>query len=655
MEFNIDLKELSTRESERVEWKENGDDIHITSKIVKTISAFANDIANFGGGYVVCGAKEIKDAYGFPKLQYTGLSANKFKEIEGKVTQHCRDNVSPPIAPLVYELPNPTDETTRVLVFVVLATTDAHIYRDGTTSQYYVRISRETREARNGILTQLLIKKQKLEYFDKRVNLKTTEADIDVLLFRDSMQEMGLLTPEKSLEDYFSDTEQIAELVAPLFVRTGLDNILRPRNFTLLLFGKKASITTLFSDAHTVLSIYKGVDRSEPTAERYILTGTIIEQARKIIELLNTQAYTAFDKTSNKPNQVKYPMRALQEAVINAIVHRDYEIPEPIRITVFADRIEIKSPGTLHWGVDREKFLLGKASPKWRNQSFAYLFNKLQLAQSEGQGIPTIIRTMREEGCPEPIFEIETESLGCILPAHPRHQIIREQQEIQDKIILEKYEEAKQQVVKLLDKDLYNFRTLDLYCEVIYKLKRPQELFKFIEDKRLDFYNINPNTLINIAEALSLEKDSFPYQNLANRALSTALTGKVEESQIIKAVVNMKKIGEAEDVVKLVSNAMAKYPNLANNSTLLEKRATSKMDLAKKCINTGKDSKSNPKTKARAWEICRQLLDEAETDLQMAINTADNSNEKFFIESHIKFIETMKQISRKPTGNFRSN
>ena len=428
MYFNIDLNELSLRESERVEWKENGDDIDVVKKIVKTISAFANDISNFGGGYVVCGAKEIKDDYGFPKVQYKGLTANKLKEIEGKVTQHCRDYIHPALSPIIEEIINPEDSSTRILVFVILASPDAHIYRDGQTSTYYVRISRETREAKNGILTQLLIKKQKIEYFDKRVNNTATEADIDVLLFRDSMQEMGLLFPEKSLADYFSDREQIAELITPLFVRTGLDNILRPRNFTLLMFGKKASITALFTEAYTVLSIYRGIDRSESTAERYIFTGSIIEQAKKSIELLNSQIYTAFDKNSNKPNQVKYPIRALQEAVINAIVHRDYEIPEPIRITVFTNRIEIQSPGALHWGVDREKFLQGRASPKWRNQSFAYLFNKLQLAQSEGQGIPTIIRTMKEEGCPAPIFEIESESLTCILPANPRHQLIRESQ-----------------------------------------------------------------------------------------------------------------------------------------------------------------------------------------------------------------------------------
>jgi len=68
--------------------------------------------------------------------------------------------------------------------------------------------------------------------------------------------------------------------------------------------------------------------------------------------------------------------------------------------------------------VDKKKFKTGKASPKWRNQSFAYLFNKLGLSQSEGQGIPTIIRAMKEEGCPAPIFEIGKESVTCILKAN---------------------------------------------------------------------------------------------------------------------------------------------------------------------------------------------------------------------------------------------
>jgi len=136
MSFKIDLKELSVRKRERVEWKENGDDINIVKEIVKTISAFANDISNFGGGYVVCGAREIKDEYGFPKVKYTRLSANKLKEIEGKVSRHCLDCVSPSLSPIVEEIENPENKETRILVFVILASAEAHTYRDGLTANY---------------------------------------------------------------------------------------------------------------------------------------------------------------------------------------------------------------------------------------------------------------------------------------------------------------------------------------------------------------------------------------------------------------------------------------------------------------------------------------------------------------------------------------
>jgi predicted HTH transcriptional regulator len=195
MRFNIDLKELSTRESETVEWKENGDDSDVVKSIVRTISAFSNDIANFGGGYVVCGAKETKDQFGFQKVIYTGLSAGKLKEIEGKVLQHCRDYVSPSISPIVEVINNPQDESTKILVFIVVVSPEAHTYRDEKTTGYYVRIGRETREARNGILRQLLAGKQKTVPFDKSPNYNTDESDIDVLFFRDCMKVMKLIQP----------------------------------------------------------------------------------------------------------------------------------------------------------------------------------------------------------------------------------------------------------------------------------------------------------------------------------------------------------------------------------------------------------------------------------------------------------------------------
>ena len=72
-------------------------------------------------------------------------------------------------------------------------------------------------------------------------------------------------------------------------------------------------------------------------------------------------------------------------------------------------------------GIDFETFSQGRAPAKWRNQCLAWFLNRLPLAQAVGQGIQTILRTMREEGCPPPIFEANQAHVICTLPAHPRH------------------------------------------------------------------------------------------------------------------------------------------------------------------------------------------------------------------------------------------
>ena len=403
---------------------------------MKTAVAFANDFSNLGGGYIICGAKESKDEHGFQKLIQTGLTSSRLKEVESKTLADLRKKAFPPIIATTEEIPVTDDK--RILIIIVPATGNAHNYRaDGKdSSTYYIRIGRETREAKNGILRELLVKKNQIEPWDRRINTIATTDDIDLLSLREYLKEMSLWDNGKALEDYLSATERLSSFVPPLAAKEPLTDILRPRNFSLLLFSNEP--LKFFLGAFTIVSIYKGVDRSELTSERHQITGSVVEQAKKAIQILNTETYTAFDKRDNIPNQQKYPIRALQEAVINSIVHRDYEIDQPARITVFSDRIEIYSPGSLPRAIDKEKFKVGKATPYWRNQSLAYFFNKMQLAQAEGQGIPTILRTMKEEGCPDPTFEIEEESVTCILPAHPRHTLIKNLHDIENNMNVKK-------------------------------------------------------------------------------------------------------------------------------------------------------------------------------------------------------------------------
>ncbi|MGL4941711.1 MAG: ATP-binding protein [Thermoguttaceae bacterium] len=418
----VDLNTLARRESEHVEWKENVADI---GDVVKTAVALANDFSNIGGGYIVCGAKEMKDEHGFQKLVRVGLTAERLKEVENKVLSTLREHVTPPITPLVEEIPIENDPSRRILVFVVVTSKSIHSWKSKPNENgvYYYRVGRETRVANNGVLREMLAQKGDVEPWDYQENRIGTIADIDLVIMRDTLQELGIWKEESVIDDFLSSTAPIFALLPPFFVREPLTDILRPRNFTLLLFSKM--VTKFFYGGYTFLSVYHGTDRSEPYAMRHEIIGNVISQARRCIELLANETYTIFDKESKNPNQNKYPLRAVEEAVVNAIVHRDYTSVHPTRITVFSDRIEIASPGAMLRPVDRNSFLQGHAAPHWRNQSLAYFFNKLRLSQGEGQGIATILRTMHAAGCPAPQFDFGTESVTCTLPANPRYKLVQ--------------------------------------------------------------------------------------------------------------------------------------------------------------------------------------------------------------------------------------
>lgn len=641
---HVDLQELSQRESERVEWKRQ---VASVEQLVQTAVAFANDFSNLGGGYIVCGAEETKDAAGFQKVDFVGLPASRIREIEGKLLADCRQNVDPPIVPFVEELPL-DDPERRILVFVVPATDNAHSYRSSgkDASTYYIRIGRETREARNGLLRELLVRKKALDPWDRRANAEASLNDVDLLTLRDYLQRMGLWDPKKPVEDYLSPDQSLSVFVPPLTGRRKLTEELLPRNFTLLLFCSRA--TRFFPGAYSIFSVYPGLDRSEPVAEKVEITGTVIEQAWRLIDRLNTESYTAFDKTSPQPNLQKYPSRALQESVVNALVHRDYESDQPVRVTVFVDRVEISSPGSLPRVVNRERFEQGQATAYWRNQALAYFFNKLQLAQGEGQGIPTILRTMREAGCPTPKFEVGEESVLYVLPAHPRHRQLRQLRNIENDIILGNHPQALRELESLLQDDPYNFRSLELFCEVCRLAGEPRRLFDFLSRPDLEVAKLNPATLIVAAETLNRMQGEADAKKLSQQLLKQAALGRIEESEVKRLALAIRRMGDDEQAVRFLDETLRRVPTLAGNSSLLEIRARAKMDLAKRCMDTARHSQTTPRLRARAWDQCRAYLSEVETDLNAALASSTNPVELEFIENDLAFLRRLQEIAKKP-------
>lgn len=646
----IDLKMLSIRENEQVEWKENVAD---TDDVVETLSAFANDWANLGGGYVVCGAKEEKDEHGFPRVKIVGLSANRIKEVEGRVLGACRDRVSPSIAPLVQELATEHPDR-RVLVFIMPATRTAHMFRRSDhPAKHFVRVSRETREARNGILRELLVRKGVAEEWDRRACLSATTNDLDLIAFRDALQRMGVFSPDRGLDEYISETKSLSPFVPPLCIREPLTGILRPRNFAVLLFGR--NVQAHIAGAYSLFSVYAGIDRSEPHAERNELAGTLVEQARRLIELLDVQSYVAFDKTNRlAPNAVKYPPQALHEAMINALAHRDYEMVEPSRITVFSDRIEILSPGSLPSGVSPVELRQGKASAKWRNQSLAWFLSRLQLAQAEGQGIPTILRSMREEGCPPPIFEMNESRVICLLPAHPRHALAREHRVIEEAISLGQFERAQKAVSDILAQDSMNFRSVQLFAEVQRAIGDPAPVRAFLREHQNDLNSLPAPALTQLADVLTLAPSPTKEDLAFARTLYLdASRGRFAEREVRQVALGLSRSGDDSAALHFLDVQFSEHPDLKENPEILRIRGNVLIGLGKQCTWTGKNRSLSPQTRARAWDDCRRFIKMAEHDLRQAVSITSDAALIDGIQKNLDFLEQLKEIATPPRQRLR--
>ncbi len=139
------------------------------------------------------------------------------------------------------------------------------------------------------------------------------------------------------------------------------------------------------------------------------IDGTIPDMVEDALNFCrrNMKTRTIISKeTAKRTDITEYPIDALREAILNAVMHRDYSIHTegtPVQIDFFSDRVEIHSPGGLYGRMSIEQ--LGIAKPDLRNPALAVMAEVLTSAEHRYSGIPTMRKAMKEYGLPEPVFE----------------------------------------------------------------------------------------------------------------------------------------------------------------------------------------------------------------------------------------------------------
>ncbi|MGN0499451.1 MAG: ATP-binding protein [Acutalibacteraceae bacterium] len=111
-------------------------------------------------------------------------------------------------------------------------------------------------------------------------------------------------------------------------------------------------------------------------------------------------------ETGMRNDRTEYPVIAVRELVLNALIHRDYSIhteSAPITITMYSDRIEIENPGGLYGRMTLDN--LGFVSADTRNPYMAGALEIMGETENRYSGIPTIRSAMKNAGLPQPVFE----------------------------------------------------------------------------------------------------------------------------------------------------------------------------------------------------------------------------------------------------------
>ncbi len=160
-------------------------------------------------------------------------------------------------------------------------------------------------------------------------------------------------------------------------------------------------------------AIFQGTDKLI-FKDRKELTGSLFAQLTdtyKTIDFYNSTKATFHDLL--RKDERDYPEDAVREALLNAIVHRDYSFSGSTFINLYSDRLEIISLGGLIPGLSLEAAMLGVSQP--RNEKLANLFYRMKLIEAYGTGISKIISCYK--GLPvQPRFENVEGAFRVVLP-----------------------------------------------------------------------------------------------------------------------------------------------------------------------------------------------------------------------------------------------
>jgi ATP-dependent DNA helicase RecG len=348
------IKRWENLHTEFKEWPVHPDDL------AASLVAFANT----DGGQLILGVSESREIKGVQDPDRVA------RDVDNVAANNCE----PPIT-VIQETLRP--EGVGTVVVVNIPKGDMRPYRTNR-GVFYIRTSSGRRQASREELLRLFQATESL-YYDETPLLRLSGQDLDLEYFRYFLRETG--------QSHLIEDED------RLLVNWSLLADGHPTVAGTLLFGRNPQQHLPFAQINAAR--FPGTDSSFDPLDRKDLTGRLLETIEQAERFLYLHLPLPHEIRGFEPEpKPELPKEALREAIVNAVAHRDYTIRGPIRLFIFADRIEIHTPGKPPNGVDEDSMRAG--AHVVRNPWIYARLSDAGLVTRAGTGIRRIIRLVRE-------------------------------------------------------------------------------------------------------------------------------------------------------------------------------------------------------------------------------------------------------------------
>ncbi|HEX2911915.1 MAG TPA: ATP-binding protein [Chloroflexia bacterium] len=292
----------------------------------------------------------------------------------------------------------------KKLVLAHIPPNDGTLYQAGGV--YWLRRGTLTSPMDTAEITNFLNRQGQLNWELQPVMEASFKEDLDMAKVQAYLDHLANITRRQPRITDF--TELMLKLKCA--VKVGSAGVY-PTNAGLLLFGYAPRY--MLTQAEIVATYYQDTSGINRFTDRKTLTGTLPEQIDQASELLRLWIPSAAHVEGfHRIDEPALPLEALREAVINAVVHRDYsQAGTAVRIFSYPDRIEIHNPGLLPGNILLEQLRHGEAPSLPRNPVIATVLKDLPGGYMErvGSGVRFMINQMLSLRLAEPEFKEQSD------------------------------------------------------------------------------------------------------------------------------------------------------------------------------------------------------------------------------------------------------